>query len=174
MMRNFSSVRMSVYLTEELKAKMDEFEASFPSRVNWSEVAQRAFGKHIVTMKVNRTMTREAVIERLRVSREEELVMANASGLKEGRHWAETRATYADLRRLERSFVPQSGAPEDATIDWIVRLLDPERELGYGWEDLIEHHLYEEMANDPNFVEGFLTGALEVWEDVKDDVFEDS
>lgn len=174
MLRHFGVVRMSVYLTEELKAKMDEFETSFPSRVNWSEVAQRAFRKHMVTMKMNRNMTRGAVVERLRVSREEELATANANGLKEGRRWAETKATYGDLRKIERGFDPQIGAPEDATIEWVVRLLDQDRDLGLGWEDLIERHLYQEMGHDPDFVEGFLTGALGVWEDVKDDVFEDS
>jgi hypothetical protein len=31
-----------------------------------------------------------------------------------------------------------------------------------------------DSESDPDFVEGFLKGALEVWKDVKDDVFEDS
>ena len=131
------------------------------------------------------TMTKEEVVQRLRAAHEEESQSDIADGKEAGRTWAEREATPKELRRLQ--------AFKDGCRDWekfqrsqgrgsssrgaserLYFAIHPEHdgertEASDFWEAVLGGD-DKDRAHDPAFVWGFAEGALEVWDEHKDDL----
>jgi hypothetical protein len=85
-------------------------------------------------------------------------------GRQDGGAWARDSASPRELLNIERHFDENAGN-ERLPLYWIQRLLDPKGERWLTREDLGET-FHTRSFNGLEYVRGFLTGALEVWNDV--------
>jgi hypothetical protein len=136
--------RLSIYVTDELKARMDEV----GNDVNWSEVVRPAIQAAITIHEHRRSPSMATAIERLRASKRE---AEKEDGKAAGREWAESKASYRELDSV-------SGI-----------LLDPEE-----WRDVKQHLLdvfgIKSTDEKPTeqYIASFLEGAQEFFDEVKD------
>jgi hypothetical protein len=173
--------KINIYVPDEMKARMDEAEKS----ANWSAVAQRAFElelKHLESIKEIKSMT--DVIERLRVSKQKKAEELEKAGRRSGVKWAKKHAKYDELKRaanintsnLHEAYVDDV---DDVNRTWVARqiLADPELDAG-SWETQnmaiaelfeVEEDMVESVVTT-EFIEGFLEGAGDVWDQVKDEL----
>ena len=111
-------------------------------------------------------MQTDQVVERLRASYEETRLHEDEDGHAAGVRWASQSAEYAELVWMERT----GKHAADALYHW--RIEDSPLEHAYGRpEDLWESYTPERQPSRA-WVAGFVEGALEVFERVKDQ-FED-
>lgn len=158
-------MRKTIYVPDQLHKQMEAFENSNPpGSVNWSEVAQQSFRMHIEKMKSDDELDRDALIRRLRASKDKHRTSAEAAGRTAGRLWAEKHAEYDEFCRLESV---GNTVPEDASIEWVVSMIDPEGEKGLVPEDMIDPDVHKAYGDDEAFTEGFTAAALCVWWGVK-------
>ena len=88
--------RVSIYVTDELKARMDK-----AGDLNWSAAAQRAFEIELSLARWKMVENEEAmVIERLRASKHREDEADRNAGREAGQEWARTAAEYGELKRV--------------------------------------------------------------------------
>lgn len=163
--------RMSIYVADELKERMDEREG-----INWSSVAQRAFELEIrSTSQGGENM--DEVVERLRASKEKREQQERPVWVNMGRKWAMHKAEYDQLERVA-DIVPVAyvegrarEGPRDALINAIVREIYDEEPEGYQIQEFLEL-LTGDLSRRPRFVhlEWWLDGVSEVWEQVKDKI----
>jgi hypothetical protein len=171
------SMRMSIYVADDLKRRMKKAEKSH--KVNWSALACAAFTERLDALKKEQKgATMNTVIERLRQSKLKSEDSIMATGRKAGRHWAETRAEAPQLERLERARDPDDdwhfGVAEHGDgppADRFYYIIEPAMKGEYGeaasfWECQI--YGTPETHKDPTYVQGFAEGAMEIWEAVKD------
>lgn len=145
--------RLNISISDELKADMDRV----PDRINWSALAAEVFSREVrMVARVDR-MNLDAIVNRLRASREEEKAMEREMGHTAGADWAAQRATYSLLKLI-------AGARRD---DAILMLLTG-KGLG-GRLSKFEHlEFWDLLTGSPRvprrpYVEGFLDGATQVW-----------
>jgi hypothetical protein len=121
-----------------------------------SSICQDALRKAVeLAEKKEQIMTNiEAVVERLRGTQDEEKQRQNEEGRVLGILWAKQWATADELETA-------AGMDVDAFPGWATST-DSIREF----MDEVEHNFKQEYADDHN--EGFLDGASEVWDAVKD------
>ena len=87
---------ISLQISEELKSRM-----ASAADENWSQVAALAFEQRLAEIFQKTANTgREAAIDRLRISRNEFLETINSEGYQAGKRWAESSASFDQLRRL--------------------------------------------------------------------------
>lgn len=161
--------RISIYVSDEMKARIGKA----GERANWSAVAQRAFDvelNHLETVKEIGSMT--DVIERLRASKAKFVEQALVDGRICGAEWAKRRAEYDELRRIAE--FNEDGLDQLPGTDAAVRLyklvID---EADPGNDALAAFFMIDEEAMSgitPEFVEGFVEGARDVWEEVSDEL----
>lgn len=156
--------RINVSVPDELKVRMDSL-----GNVNWSEVAQAAFSTRaqIEELKMGQHETAEidAGLVRLRASQEASTEEEIADGTACGRTWALKLAGYRELRRVVRLADDETLFDGQADASWLVaraacndeRL--SARDLREFWE-----HVGDSPEPSDSFVEGFLDGAVEVFE----------
>src|SRR5262249_47730364 len=101
----------TIYVPDELKAKMDSFDSEGP---NWSGIAQAAFQSECDRMHNRKKGAGKmnAVIQRLRASKIKVEDQEHAAGLAAGRKWAMEDAEYDELARVvewHEGFVPGSA-----------------------------------------------------------------
>jgi hypothetical protein len=158
--------RISLYVPDDLKKRMDVARDA----INWSEVVRPALHVALANFEHRKGQTMETVIERLRASREESRQRNELSGIEAGREWARHHATFDELERLAaawKQMPPGSSDQEYAGV--FCRAIDPEREMSAS--KLREHCFGEERANVSDaYVAGFFEGAVDVFEDVKDEL----
>lgn len=165
---------MNIYIPDKLKTRMDSLPAE--DKPNWSALAVRAFESHLAelaTKRKDRDMA--SVIDRLRASAHKQEDADTAAGRKAGREWAKTTAEAAELKRLADA--------RDPVHDWYLF----EASSAYGSSGMLyfaitgtadepDRHAAESFwewwsdTNNPEagFVQGFGEGALEVWDQVAD------
>jgi hypothetical protein len=169
--------RTTITVPPDLKARMDAVEEP----INWSAVAAAAFEQKLAEIVRRRGAKdmREA-IARLRASKARFVEQEFKQGREAGRAWAMNRAEAAELERLA-AFVERCGLDWDGLFDRagtdaysagerIVFAILPEDDGDRG----ASHCFWEMNAGDPDlamrpeFVRGFAEGAVELWDEIRD------
>jgi hypothetical protein len=157
--------RVTLYVTDELKARMDEVRET----VNWSAVAQGAFREAVAIHAVKRNPTdMNEVIERLRASKARVEERSRESGKECGKTWAQQAAEYDELKRIA-GYAKIKQVPAPVNLEAVQTLIDPEKEMTrYEWHDFWQKH--GDGDGDPNdaFAEGFVEGATEIYDEIAD------
>jgi hypothetical protein len=147
--------RVTVYVPDDLKARMDEAGKD----VNWSALAQRAFIEAALTQAVRKDQSNmDKVVERLRASKERVQEADFEAGKTAGAQWAKQSAEYDELERLWK--YAEDNQPEDEAT--LRRLIDPDENRD--WRDFWE--LLGRENPSENYVIGFAEGAVEVFDEV--------
>ena len=147
--------RMNISIPDQLKADMDAL-----SSVNWSALAAEVFGREVRKSRKVDAMNIEQVVERLRASYEEVELVVEEEGHTAGVSWASETAGASELMWIS---VDRERAME-GLYEW---------RFGTGpFRDIDQQDFWglERGDRKPSrvFVFGFVAGALEVWENVKD------
>jgi hypothetical protein len=172
---------MTITVPQAVKEQMDQVKEN----VNWSAVASEAFQRKVVAIRTRRTktMTRQKVIERLKSAGEADPFGFEA-GRAVGRKWAEEKALPRYLRNLAKNpevafeWKCEEPSPQDPYptpyrhIDSTLAGVIMEGSGGDSqtfWAEAIGPK-GDELAEGEEFARGFVAGALEVWEEVKDEL----
>jgi hypothetical protein len=152
---------MSIYLPDDLHQRLERLR----DYTNWSQVAQKAFELELRLHPDWSNDQMDAIIERLRASKRQQVDDVIQKGLEAGRDWAEKTASYKDLRIVaEKLEFPDD--PDDVQYNTIAGALgEPAGDLFKPYYDE-EHVTYTHI--DPYFQIGFYRGAGQVWKEVKD------
>jgi hypothetical protein len=156
--------RVSIYVQDELKSRMDRIGES----VNWSEVVRPAILSEIASHEHRKGANMTTVIDRLRASKEKYVQEVAGAGKGAGRAWAADKADYRDLKRIAAIEEPQYDS-DDWALTALWHALDPEHQLD-GEE--MANHLRVENEDDltEEFARGFIEGAREIFEEVEDQI----
>ena len=152
--------RVSIYISDELKARMD----AVGEAVNWSEIARPAFLSAVANHEHRRTQTMTTAIERLRTSKEKYLDEMTEFGRERGQRWARDHAEWAELKRVADLRTDH----DDLTSD-LRRALDPGGDLDQS-DFLRAIDSTEEEANEDAFVEGFIDAAKDFFDEIEPEV----
>lgn len=159
--------RIGIYIPDELKARMDQVE-----HVNWSATAQRAFEVE-VNLKEVLMSTEDSVVARLRASKVKEDEAEQVAGRKIGQKWARDWAEYGELKRVA-TYQHWDETPEEVYPSQLLCLIfavDDRREIDTSDErELWQLLLDREVEPEPAWVEGFVEGVGEVWDEVGDKI----
>jgi hypothetical protein len=169
-------VRVTFQLPVALKQKMDAHET------DWSAVAEQAIESHLALSSTSPSGAVETrLLERLRQSRDEYEATLFAEGQEVGRQWVRN-GDYAQLRRFERLWdetQDQSTLWQTAEGDAYAAsqhfffAIEPSlrgewREAQAFWEQLLGDDC--EQNNEQEFLRGFVTAAIEMWEELQSDL----
>ena len=170
--------RTSISVPAGLKARMD----AVGEPVNWSAVACRAFEQTLAEITTRRgVMDMKDMLARLRASKLQHQDENSRIGLKSGQAWAIQSAEFAELQRLEDSLegmdveewvepgvLPCAYGPGELFVFTIRPDADGDRQQASEfWELILDD---TRRAYDLGFMRGFITGALEAWNQVKEDL----
>ncbi len=151
--------RMNISIPDSLKDEMDEL-----SSVNWSALAAEVFGREVRKSRKVDAMNTEQVVERLRASYEYHTLNDDEKGNLLGVDWAAKEAEYGEL-----FWIAETHNAAERLHAW--RRTDIE---GSAFDEWTPEVFWEIVGGDAHpskaFVRGFVYGALEVWEKVKDQV----
>lgn len=160
---------MNISVPAELKEDMDCVEVV----VNWSKVAAEAFRSKVLEIESQRKgTTMSDVINRMKAAAELEKNQDYNDGKAAGLTWAKEDATPKQLRRLEDEYSgPSLWLSSPNAFGWagvvysmIHGDFEDRNELNDFWESAIPD---AKRIEDEAFAEGFVDGALELWESVK-------
>lgn len=177
-------VRTTITIPAAIKKKMD----TVKEPVNWSAIASHAFERkleEIVSRKAEENMSE--VVKRLRASKRNSDSNLTGGGREIGKSWASENAEYYQLKNLAAAFPSDGYGPvgwvatfrsEDAfspgeRLAGIIEGRDDmdRREMRDFWQSQpFDGELIEQIVYDRNVTIGFVEGALEVWEQVRDQV----
>jgi hypothetical protein len=112
-----------------------------------------------------------SAIERLRASEQTEAAEDREAGAQAGRAWAKHKAKARQLRRLSEANDHELFRGEPDSYGWAGVLhhamhagkCSDRDELGIFWERVLGDDA--ERVEDMDFAEGFVDGALEVWDE---------
>ena len=169
--------RTTISISDDLKKRMDRIKEP----VNWSAVAADAFEyklREIVRNQEGKTM--DVVIERLRASRARSGMDYFALGQARGIEWAKQTAEFGELRRLERfdfvDMLEHHSAKPDGASSWSEKIAfdilpgpnahTPAEALEF-WKSSAGV-LDKEHLKSVKFLHGFVTGAVSIYEQVKE------
>jgi len=145
--------KVTVYVPNDLKARMDAL-----GEPNWSSTAQEAF-LHVIRNEEWKMVTDEIeqAVLRLQASKKKYCMDEEEYGKVDGREWALKEASYEELAKL-RSLIDNESMCEWSM--WEVAMELQRRDgSGFCWDS---DHLSD------SYVEGFVDGAVAVFDDVKD------
>ncbi len=111
----------------------------------------------------NEIETNDSVVSRLKAAGERETEQDREAGIRAGRRWAEKQATPKQLDRLSDF----EGDEDDLNL--YLSLCPGEfdqRDMFDFWDAAIGDGNYPLILDD-DFRDGFIVGALEVWDEVK-------
>jgi hypothetical protein len=147
-----TDMKVTVYVPEALKARMDG-----AGELNWSALAQRAFEAelNLQEWKMEPDMVEKAVA-RLRASKAEGDAKLEAEGRAAGQDWARRMASFRDLKAV---------AEYDWPVDADATRMNLMEMVGGGEADPDEPGWFDDA-----WIEGFIAGATEVWEEVADKI----
>lgn len=153
--------RVSIYVPDELKARMDEAGDS----VNWSEVARPAFTAALAAFNHRKGQNMESAIERLRASKELSEKQDQDIGKAEGRMVAKDLLDYDNLVALSKVNFDQ--VDEDNAYALLKGALDPNNEESP--REFNEMYFTNDGAEVSGaFALGFIEGAQEFFDEIKD------
>lgn len=153
--------RISIYVSDQLKKRMEPA----GDAINWSEVARPSFEAAVATYQHEKDQTMSTAIERLRTSKQKTDQDNYFSGQQDGRTWARDTAEHADLLRLSRVHFPNEDYR--GAIRALKAAIDPKDELGIS--EVCEYCFGDDNDRvSDDYVAGFIEGANEFFEGVKD------
>jgi hypothetical protein len=177
--------RTNVSLPRALKARMD----AVKSPVNWSAVAAQAFEAKLLELESTKEVKgMDDVIARLKAAAELEGNEEYQDGFKAGQEWAKKVARPKELKRIAKHIAeytidlvagwwwdvdsPAWSAPFGA-VDYFVFAAWPQRYDDRDapkefWEQALGDDAHR--IDDADFFRGFGEGAVEIWEQVKDEL----
>ena len=154
--------RMNISVPDDVKACMDA--AMEP--VNWSAVASRAFEielGEIAKRKQEKDMS--DVIARLRASKLESNTAEYQEGHEAGRRWAELDAEFLELNLLDKAEERRGVEGWEWSWNQIPHAIGDNQTADEFWEGI------EQIQDkDEDYYNGFVDGALEVYEQVADEI----
>jgi len=149
-------MRMNISIPDDLREKMKAYD----DEANWSAVAATAFEAE-VSRRVELSSISDEVVRRLRETEIEDMGGVEEAGRRAGAEWAKRHARMAQLKRL---------ALVHENADW--SQLGPDRMAGIAMND--QSFTWDELGAVPErpdaieiesgWLEGFVSGALEVYE----------
>ena len=154
-----------------MKVRMDNFEDT-----NWSGAAQGAFGVRLDQLEAVKEIGEMSdVIERLRASKTEFVQTSLSYGVSGGVEWAKHEASYSELRSMamvDDSVLEQQIDGRSAALFVYDSIRGPQDEYPNAYDISILFNIAEEVTPllSPEFVIGFVQGAREVWEEVRDKI----
>ena len=163
--------KISIYVPDDMKARIDKFEDT-----NWSGIAQGAFNIRLDQLEAVKEIGEMSdVIERLRASKTEFVQTSLSYGTSDGANWAKREASYALLRSMamvDDSVLEQQNDGQSAATLVYHRIHRGEVENPHAYEISVLFGIAEEVAPliTPEYVIGFVQGAREVWEEVADKI----
>jgi len=162
--------RRTISITNDLDKRMEK--VSKTEDVNWSQVAATAFESklaEIASRKADRNM--DDVVQRLRASRKASMPKDEAFEL--GQEWAKHRAEWSQLEKLANVMDSEEFESKFKDPDWggavyFVVTLDP----GLRGSGLLRsgEEIFGKDQVSPEFARSFWSGAVSVYNDVKDKV----
>lgn len=175
--------RTTISISAELKARMD----AVTEQVNWSAVAARAFEARLreIEARSKRSMSRNEVIRRMKAVKEVAGSEEREEGKAAGRIWAEGIATPKQLQRLQALAEDPRGIEGTIVLFYNSTRRNPawglyqclqgqhrdfdRAEVEEFWESALGIE-DKDRIEDEDFACGFVEGALEIWQDVKDEL----
>lgn len=161
--------RMSIYIPDELKERMD-----MRGDIKWSATAQRAFELELQSTDTG-DGSMEATIERLRASKQKGEAETRPDLIAQGEYWAMTKAEYHELERVSGIDVGVYDGVEypDARLmrEIIAKIRD---ENDVSTDDARD--LATNLFDGPILPKGYsqwcywLEGVQGVWNEVKDEI----
>jgi len=152
--------RVSIYVPEEMKSRMDELEDA----VNRSSVAQGAFDEEIKKRFWKKGSDMNAVVERLRASKVDYEKHEAERGYEEGVEWAKETATYGQLKKLAETDLGWDLKPHyeyGEMAKWLDERLGLEAP-----ESIFASFRDDGVYPSDEYAESFMNGAVEVWSEV--------
>jgi hypothetical protein len=160
--RKPSMARVSIYVPDDLKARMDGVGES----VNWSEIVRPAIQAAIATQEHRKGQNMSTAIERLRASKQEFAQRDQLEGREHGREWAEKDASYDDLRRVAKIiFEPDNYR---GALSALSRAINPLDEMSAA--DFNEYCFGTDEDFSDEYVGAWIEGAQEFYEEVRDKI----
>ena len=161
-------MKMTIYVADGLKQRMD----AVGEGIKWSQVACAAFEQKLGELAAGRSQkSLDDVIQRLRASKLEYEAQAEKSGRRDGLQWARNSASYLNLSNLAANckggyegLDAESFCSRAGIIDWDDREENIEYQVREFWEEIIG----ERATPGQVYLRGFAAGALEVWQQVCD------
>jgi hypothetical protein len=155
--------RTTITLPHDLKKRMD----AVREQVNWSATAAAAFEAKLLEIESRKDVkTMKETIERLKASKRKEEEEMLKLGREAGLEWAMKKAEYIDLERLANHKVRSAFDGEDFFAEIRYEDWKQGRKADAFWESVLGDSAYRAESN--SFIQGFIAGALEVWNDVKE------
>jgi hypothetical protein len=110
--------RISLYIPDDLRTRMN----AAGDEINWSEVARPSLTAAVAAFEHEKGQNVSTAIERLRTSKQRFDQQEKISGYNDGKSWAENKAEYHELVRLQRQ---RKDHPEAAPDDALKHAFDP-------------------------------------------------
>lgn len=153
------AVRRNVSIPGGLERRMRE--CSDGHKVNWSQVAARAFEEELkyIEIRTKGDGKMDSTIERWKRDFEEDQRASREQGFADGREWAEGTARFKEARKV----AGLRGSAGDVTASDIWQAAIPELTYAEFWEQASGPD-YEDDVNDA-YVEGFVKGVGEVYDE---------
>jgi hypothetical protein len=172
------SARTTISVPHHLKAQME----AVTEPVNWSALACRAFEAKLAEIAAKKEQKgMDEIVTRLRASKRRVEDEHSQQGDAAGREWVKDQAEADELMRLER-WQAEMGVSWDgyfsdddpnraySAAEQVVFTVWPEYDGNRAAvEDFWTQALGDDTsaADDPEFVKGFVEGALDLWDKVK-------
>ncbi|WP_295543443.1 hypothetical protein [uncultured Thiohalocapsa sp.] len=164
--------KKSIYVADDLAARMADFEAE-----NWSKVAAVCFEQRLAELMRQRDKdAMKAAVQRLRASKMKQVNAAQREGFEVGFQWAQHSADYGQLKRLvnhEHLDTLFGGGPSEAFSagERLVAIVEgedgPDRQSSNDfWTNLDAAG----KQYDDDFVEGFIDGVNDFYDKVADEI----
>jgi hypothetical protein len=167
--------RVTISVPAALRERME----AVKGRVNWSAVAARAFEGKLLELELAAKrghMNKADILKRMQAAQEAD-TEDYEDGKAAGRAWAAESATPKELKRLaahiEKCESHGSGGEWWQLRGVLATAIRPKfKEVAEGmgafWEELLGDEAHR--AADADFLRGFGQGAVEVWDEVSDEL----
>lgn len=165
-------MRINVSIPDDLHARMRRVRG-----VVWSNVAADAFEAKLAEIAKNKEIQNmKDVIERLKGAKHDDRREVFGAGREAGKSWAEEEATPTQLRRLDEVRDECGTGQLSAPLwwpGWIFQIADPSldaNEANEHAELFIEDVDLRDEEDAIAWADGFVAGAMSIWDAVKDAV----
>lgn len=157
------AVRRNVSIPADLERRMRA--CSDSHRVNWSQVAARAFEEELRYIEIRKkgSEVMKSTIERWKRGMDEAKKVSQEQGYADGREWAADDSEYHEAKAVAE--LRQQESPVTASAVWQAANADTDWTFHDFWERFAGSD-YEKIVND-DYAEGFVKGVGEVWDELQ-------
>ena len=156
--------RVSIYVSDELKARMSEA----GDALNWSDIARPAFETALAAFNHRKGQNMQTAIQRLRASKESEQQQQTSNGHREGRDWAANYGSFGALKRL--AAIDTSLYSHEPSNIWgaIRAAVDPRGE--HDDHDTVEALFGDDAVIPDGWLVAWVEGVQEFFAEVEDQI----